>query len=351
MDERATIEAALAGDQAAWAALYAKHLPVAKRAASAVLRARPGEVDTVAHDGLSRALMALRSFNGGSTLATWVHKVTRNVGLDFLRRQRASLSTPLEYENDAGDTVRVDVVDPGRGPEEDSLAREALCAMDHALALLSPTKRAMVEAKYLDGQRCRETSAATGYPVGTVKSIRYRALLELRRTMSEIEDGTLPLEKRRCEECELVGRFRFADKLVDDRPLCRWCAVRPGNRPEPRVDVVDGRRVWHKTCRHCGEAFTATAAAQVYAPGHKPAPPKYAPRPKPAPPAVAVGPGASLEVAAPSSTALEVTAAQPEAMPGDEGYAVIRVSAAALDQMWRALPLADKARAFEALLN
>jgi hypothetical protein len=59
VDERATIEAALAGDQAAWTALYAKHLPVARREASAVLRAWPDEVDTVAHDGLSRAFEAL----------------------------------------------------------------------------------------------------------------------------------------------------------------------------------------------------------------------------------------------------------------------------------------------------
>jgi hypothetical protein len=147
-----------------------------------------------------------------------------------------------------------------------------------------------------------------------------------------MDEMNLPVEKRQCKKCKDEGRFRFADRLVEGIPLCKWC--------DAGVPTTNHVAITHKSkkCLCCQVEFVPTGNRQLYAPGHKPKQVK----------AITKRTARSFPVDRKPFIDNYARVERVEPDPCEEMVS-ISVSAKALDSMWRGLQLKDKARAFEFL--
>lgn len=105
---------------------------------------------------------------------TWLFAIARNVIRDA---QRAQSRRPL--------TVPDDDAPEAPAPGADPLDRLSLV---EGLAKLSDDHRAVIVAIHLDGLSYQDASAASGVPVGTLRTRAFYALRALRGHLDERED-------------------------------------------------------------------------------------------------------------------------------------------------------------------
>ena len=162
--ERATRDAVLAGDRAAWRAWYDQHFgPLA-----AYARWRCGGladlVDDVVQETWLTAVRRLRAFDPQKgPFAAWLAGIAANAARNALRgrRRRARRSRPL-------DGVPEPACDPAAAT--DRAERVAV-----ALAALPERYEAVLRAKYLDRRTVDEIAAARGETPKAIESLLTRA--------------------------------------------------------------------------------------------------------------------------------------------------------------------------------
>jgi len=115
------------------------------------------------------------------SLSTWVFTIARNRLIDSVRRQKRPEPDPTDpcWSGDPD----------ARPPSPEAAAAAASRARNVQRALLSlpPEQRRVVEALYFEGQTMSELSAASGVPLGTIKT---RARLALRALRGNVEGET-----------------------------------------------------------------------------------------------------------------------------------------------------------------
>lgn len=104
---------------------------------------------------------------------TWLSTLTRNVGIDWLRRRRPE-----------GDEEAVESLDGGRRPEEASDTLERSQALHDCLAILGQDQRQAMEMAYFQGLTHGELAARVDQPLGTVKSWIRRGLERLKSCLT-----------------------------------------------------------------------------------------------------------------------------------------------------------------------
>jgi RNA polymerase sigma-70 factor (ECF subfamily) len=121
---------------------------------------------------------ALPTYHGGASLSTWVYTITRNTCLTELKKRTRhptiSLAEP-EMEAVAG------TVDPERGREGD---------IKTLLNELPENYRQVIVLFYLEQKSYEETALMLGIPLGTVKTLLFRAKKELLRIGTRQEQIT-----------------------------------------------------------------------------------------------------------------------------------------------------------------
>lgn len=137
-------------------------------------------------DGAAQDLVQevfLKAWRAGATydaargsLRTWLYAIARNAVLDA-HRHRAGLPEPVA-RNDDWETKMGVVDDPA-----DSLLAGAV--VTEALRGLDPVHRDVLVQTQLLGRPYAEVAAATGVPIGTVKSRVFYALRMLRAELAE----------------------------------------------------------------------------------------------------------------------------------------------------------------------
>ncbi len=123
--------------------------------AYAVLRNR-ALAEEVTQEAFLRILMNAGKFRGGS-FAAWLYRVTKNLALNALERQREE---PL----DATETKVEDAVAPEVGSQ--LVAGEVRAILEQ----LDRRQRICLNLFYMEGLRYKEIAARTGYSEGAVKS-------------------------------------------------------------------------------------------------------------------------------------------------------------------------------------
>ena len=164
-DERALIDSARRGDDAAFEALIRTHGPHLLRLASAILGDRQAAEDAV-QDALVHAWRGLSNFRGEAALSTWLHTIT----VRTCRRHaaRASRAETCDIARHA-EALWADAdysVDPvavlTRSAERDELRA--------ALDSLPEPYRIAVLLHDVEGLSAARVAVITGCPLGTAKS-------------------------------------------------------------------------------------------------------------------------------------------------------------------------------------
>jgi len=121
------------------------------------------------------AQKALPKFRGASALTTWLLGIANNECRRMSRRRRCE--PPM-----------IELVEHGSAEhhEETIINRQAL---QQALAKLSPEHREVVLLHEVEGLSYEEAALVLGVPVGTVKSRLHHAFANLRKSLTDYQEG------------------------------------------------------------------------------------------------------------------------------------------------------------------
>jgi RNA polymerase sigma-70 factor (ECF subfamily) len=139
---------------------------------------RPDLVEDLVQETFLEAFRALKEGRPPRHFSSWLFGIAHNRCGKWLRRKRPALFNPDE----APDLVAT--------PSEQALREEAeeqellMTHLRTQLAGLPEETRRLLELKHRDGKTCEEIAAATGRPVGTVKSLLSRTYKWLRDALT-----------------------------------------------------------------------------------------------------------------------------------------------------------------------
>jgi RNA polymerase sigma-70 factor (ECF subfamily) len=191
-------------------------LPRLRVQALALTRNRSAADDLV-QDAVAKALAARASFEPGTNMQGWLHRILRNTFISDMRRRRPTVTI---------DDAPADALARSGGAEDRLLMGE----LSAALARLPADQREALVLLTVQNMSCEEIAAATGCAVGTVKARVFRA----RRALQ-----TMLLGDESVSASDGLGRDRRAARAP--KPACspgarndRWRA------PHERVTSASG---------------------------------------------------------------------------------------------------------------
>lgn len=134
-----------------------------------------GEKDApdLTQDVFLRVLQKIDQFRGESRFETWLHRVTVNECLQFLRRQGKRREKPLTNE-------------PAGQSDQTPKPVDQRDLMDRALEQLEPDVRSVFLLREVEGMRYEEIAEATQLSEGTVASRLNRARRQLREILIKL---------------------------------------------------------------------------------------------------------------------------------------------------------------------
>ncbi len=147
----------------------------------------PQDAEDILQETFIKALSALPTFEGRSSLSTWLYRIAVNEALMMLRRRKPET---LLTENDGGDEESGDgesayLIDWCCLPEEELLSEEARQFLDRAIAQLPENLRLVFWLRDVEGLSIKETAEALGLSETNVKTRLLRARLRLRELLSD----------------------------------------------------------------------------------------------------------------------------------------------------------------------
>lgn len=145
------------------------------------------DAEDVLQNTFLKALQSIGSFEGRSSLSTWLYRIAANEALMLLRRQRPEVALsdaqPDDDENE-DDYVPREFTDWCCLPEEEFLTAESRQALEDAVQKLPETLRVVFVLRDIEGLSIEETSRVLGLSEAAVKTRLLRARLHLRNTLS-----------------------------------------------------------------------------------------------------------------------------------------------------------------------
>jgi RNA polymerase sigma-70 factor (ECF subfamily) len=185
--EEDIVAAAKAGDEGAFETLFNRHQRKIFVLAFRYTRVREDAEDIV-QQTFQKAFLHLQTFEGKSSLSTWLTRIAINQALMLLRSRRGLREVLID--NSSGDeeaTPTLEIPDANPDPEASYLQGEKAQILSAAMRQLRPRMRKAIELRELGELSNRDTAAHLGVSIGTVKSrvfhARRKLAIALRRHM------------------------------------------------------------------------------------------------------------------------------------------------------------------------
>lgn len=146
----------------------------------------PDDALELSQEAFLNAWKGLGKFQGDSSFATWLYRLTSNVCIDFLRREkrRSALSMTISLD-DEEEARQAELPDERFSPHVEAERRERRETLRAGLATLSAEHRRVLILRELEGLSYGEIAQVLGLEEGTVKSRIARARLALRNYLKK----------------------------------------------------------------------------------------------------------------------------------------------------------------------
>jgi RNA polymerase sigma-70 factor (ECF subfamily) len=184
MDDDTAIQAVLAGDKEAYAALVERHRGRLFRVAFRVT-GNEADAEDVVQEALLRGYRKLESFGSRSDFGTWIYRIAVRCALDRIGGTKMDDSSRItEATNREQDEVQI--ADRDAGPERLLLSGEIRAMQEIAMYGLSPTERTAFALRHLEDRTTEEIATAMGIPPNTARQSVFRAVQKLRRRLATL---------------------------------------------------------------------------------------------------------------------------------------------------------------------
>ncbi len=174
LEERAAIEACLAGDSSAFDVLVVRHQKSIQRVCFRFTGNAEDAAD-LTQEVFVKAYRSLAKFRGTSAFSTWLYRIAVNACLTF---KSARKNRTEEWDED------YDIVAEGPGPDELVDASMSARTVREALDILPEKQRLTVVMKVLEERTHAEVAEILGSNVGTVKANLFFAIRNLRKHLA-----------------------------------------------------------------------------------------------------------------------------------------------------------------------
>ena len=171
--EKQVIQKILAGDRTAFAQIVDAHEKQVYNLALRTLQ-NPEDAQDITQEVFLKVYSDIGSFRGDSRLSVWLYRVTYNLCIDLLRKQKRRPTVSLTYETEDGEE-EMDFPDTRYTPETELERRELQSAVQDALAQLSEEHRRILLMREFEDFSYTEIARLLGIQEGTVKSRIARA--------------------------------------------------------------------------------------------------------------------------------------------------------------------------------
>lgn len=174
--ERALVDAAKAGGEAALAELYSLYFPRVYRYILARM-GNPYDAEDLTEEVFLRVLDAIERFQWREApFSAWLFRIAHNAVISQRRKDGArGRSSPLS------EALPVD----SQGPEEMVENRLALNEIMKATETLPEAQRRVISLRFAAGLTVAETARAMGKGEGNVKVIQHKAIAKLREMLTQ----------------------------------------------------------------------------------------------------------------------------------------------------------------------
>jgi RNA polymerase sigma-70 factor (ECF subfamily) len=176
VDDRALIDAVLAGDRDLFAALVERETPVVYRACLRILGQR-ADAEDVTQECFITAFRSMRSYRGEGSLRAWLLRIATR--LCFRRVAQRRPSEPLD------EAIHDRPASPSLEPARAVVAAEERSLVRDAVAGLPEHHREVVALRFFGDLSLAEIADITGRPVNTVKTHLRRGLERLEPVLGE----------------------------------------------------------------------------------------------------------------------------------------------------------------------
>src|SRR6478672_8460942 len=183
-DELARVDAAKAGDDAAFEEVVRRYHRHVYRIAQHIPQNREDAEDVV-QDAFVKAYTNLKQFQGQSKFYTWLVRIAVNEALMKLRRRRPERMVSLDEDvKTEEDSVPREVADWSPNPEQQYNQAELKEILSKTIQGLPPSFRPVFVLRDVEGLSTEETAEALDLSIPAVKSRLLRARLQLRERLS-----------------------------------------------------------------------------------------------------------------------------------------------------------------------
>lgn len=157
----------------------------------------PESAADVTQEAFISAYRNIKRYRGGS-FAAWILRIATNACYDQLRVRQRRPTSSIDALLDDEEHAPYQFEDQGESPSERSMRNELADEIQRGLQALDPDQRLAVIMSDIQGHSYDEISAATGWPLGTVKSRLSRGRSQLRDVLRKGE--LLPARYRQAYE-------------------------------------------------------------------------------------------------------------------------------------------------------
>ncbi|MBI4560122.1 MAG: sigma-70 family RNA polymerase sigma factor [Candidatus Hydrogenedentes bacterium] len=184
LDDETLALALQAGDDLAFAELVHRHQGRVYAVAYRVTSNREDALD-VAQEAFIRVYRKINAWRPTGNFLSWLLRLTTNLAIDMLRKQRRRQVEPLEDRTGREPLITQSLMsDTAR----QAGAQEIAVRVESALTALSPMQRTVFVLRHYEGLQLADIAKALGCTVGSVKVHLFRALKKLQQELADLHE-------------------------------------------------------------------------------------------------------------------------------------------------------------------
>jgi RNA polymerase sigma-70 factor, ECF subfamily len=182
-----SLEALIAGDRAEFARLVDAYSSPIYRLGLRML-STPQDAEDVLQNTFLNVLTHLSTFEGRSSLSTWIYRIAANEALMLIRKKKPEVNIERSEDAQAGDNdedlLPTQFIDWSALPENELLSGESQKYLDSAIQTLPESMRIVFVLRDVEGLSIKETADALNLTETNVKTRLLRARMLLREQLS-----------------------------------------------------------------------------------------------------------------------------------------------------------------------